>query len=68
MRANYWNGVVHYISHNISIQKNGMIYFAFVLVRNLLNIKQKNNMGQFIVSSQPLKPEYWEGMYANHLQ
>lgn len=45
-----------------------MVYFAFVLVRSLLDIKQKNNVGQFRVCNQPLKPEYWEGMYANHLQ
>lgn len=66
MRANYQNGVVHYSSHNISIQKNDTIYFAFVLVRSLFDIKQTNNMGQFRVSSRPLKPEYQEGMYANH--
>lgn len=44
-----------------------MVYFAFVLFRILLDIKEKNNTGQFRVN-QPLKAEYLEGMYANHLQ
>lgn len=42
MHANYSNGMVNYTSHNISIQENGVVYFAFYLVESLLDIEQEN--------------------------